>query len=116
MAKYLLLIHEDESALAGADEATYKHLYDEHMAFGAEFKDVLLGGEALTPTPTTTTVRRDGDGFVVTDGAFAEVKEALGGYYLIDVPDLDAAIACAKKVPIGPWDGHIQVRPIMVFE
>ena len=68
----------------------------------------------LEPTATATSVRSDGaGGFTVTDGPFAETKEALGGYYLITADDLDAAIAIAKQVP-APFGG-VEVRPVMVF-
>jgi hypothetical protein len=70
----------------------------------------LLGGAALQPTGTATSVR----GSEVTDGPFAETKEALGGYYLIEAADLDEAIAVAKQVP-APYGG-VEVRPVMVFD
>ena len=74
-----------------------------------------VGGNALQPTATATTIRRDGaGGFTVTDGPFAETKEALGGYYLIEAADLDEAIAIAKQVPAR--FGGVEVRPVMVFE
>lgn len=73
------------------------------------------GGNALQPTGTATAVRKDSSGaFAITDGAFAETKEALGGYYLIDAADLDEAIAVAKQVP-APFGG-VEVRPIRTFD
>jgi hypothetical protein len=83
---------------------------DAHNKFGAENKDAIVGGEALQPTSTATSIR----GGVVTDGAFAETKEALGGYYLIEAADLDAALAIAKQVPAE--FGGVEVRPLMVFD
>ena len=73
------------------------------------------GGQALQPTTTATSIRSDGNGgATVTDGPFAETKEALGGFYLIEAPDLDAAIAIAKTVPAAL--GGVEVRPVMVFD
>jgi hypothetical protein len=76
---------------------------------------VLRGGNALLPTSSATSLRRDSSGkLVVTDGPFAETKEALGGYYLIEATDLDSAIAIASQVPT-PYGG-VEVRPIWVFD
>ena len=108
MAQYLVLIYEDEAAWAAggpAAEAASKA----HAEFGQKHADVLLGGNALQPTSTATTIR---DG-VVTDGPFAETKEALGGYYLIEADDLDQALAIAKEVPT--LAGGIEVRPVLVL-
>ena len=80
-----------------------------HTEFAQKHGDVLRGGEALQPTGTATSIR---DG-VVTDGPFAESKEALGGYYVIEADDLDQALAVAKDVP-APFGG-VEVRPIMTF-
>ena len=70
-----------------------------------------LGSNALQPTQTATTAR----GSSVIDGPYAETKEQLGGYYLIDVPDLDAALEWAKKCPAAQDGGAVEVRPVMVF-
>ena len=80
-----------------------------HQEFGEKYAGVLRGGEALQATGTATTIR---DG-VVTDGPFAETKEALGGYYVIEADDLDQALAIAKDVP-APFGG-VEVRPVMTF-
>jgi hypothetical protein len=73
------------------------------------------GGEALPPTPPATSLRTDGAGVVtVTAGAFAETMEALGGFYLFEAEDLDAAIAIAKTCPAAL--GGVEVRPVMVFD
>ena len=114
MAQYLVLIYEDESALAGADQATYRQVVQDHDAFVQANGAVLRGGNALQPAGTATSVRRDpSGGFTVTDGPFAETKEALGGYYLIEVADLDEALAVAKQVPAR--FGGVEVRPVQVF-
>lgn len=82
----------------------------EHWAFVAGHGGVLQGGHALEPVATATTLRRDATGdVVVTDGPFAETKEALGGYYRIDAADLDEAVGIARRVP-APFGG--EVRPI----
>jgi hypothetical protein len=76
---------------------------------------ILAGGDALHPTETATTLRvRDGDA-VLTDGPFAETKEVLVGYYLIDVADLDAASAWAAKMPLAPY-GSVEIRALMEFD
>jgi hypothetical protein len=108
MAQYLVLIYEDEAAWAAGGPAA-EAVSTAHTDFGQKHADVLLGGNALQPTTTATTIR---DG-VVTDGPFAESKEALGGYYLIEADDLDQALAIAKEVP-APFGG-IEVRPVMAL-
>jgi hypothetical protein len=114
MAQYLILIYEDETSWANADQDTPGQMGKEHVAFGQNNADVLRGGNALHPTTTATSIRRDSSGSVaVTDGPFAETKEALGGYYLIDVADLDEAVAVAKQVP-APFGG-VEVRPVRVL-
>jgi hypothetical protein len=76
---------------------------------------VMVGGEGLQPSATATTVRvRDGER-MLTDGPFAETREQLGGYYLLDCPDLDAAIGWAAKIP-GASSGAVEVRPVMDYE
>ena len=75
---------------------------------------IALGGEALSPTDTATTVRIREGSVSYTDGPFAETKEQLGGFYLIDVEDLDAALAVAARIP-GARTGSIEVRPVWVF-
>jgi hypothetical protein len=114
MAQYLVLIYEDENGYATADQTVYNEVMQAHGAFAEAAGDKLLGGNALEPTSTATSIRQRDDGdFTVTDGPFAESKEALGGYYLIEAADLDAAIAVAKQVPAR--FGGVEVRPIMVF-
>lgn len=115
MAEYLILIYESEAGWEQADAATSDQVMKEHVAFGEQHASALRGGNALEPTATATTIRRDGAGQVaVTDGPFAETKEALGGYYLIEAPDLDSALAIAKDVPAR--FGGVEVRPIRVFD
>jgi hypothetical protein len=86
-----------------------------HQAFGERNGSVLRGGSALQSTATATSLRRDSSGgFIVTDGAFAETKEALGGYYVIEAADLDEALALAEQVP-APFGG-VEVRPVRSFD
>jgi hypothetical protein len=115
MSQYLILLFEDQTGYASADEAFFGQIMQEHQEFQAEAGARNLGGNALQPPSTATSIRKDdAGGFVITDGPFAETKEALGGYYLIEAADLDEAIALAKLVPT-PFGG-IEIRPIMTFE
>ena len=109
--QYLLLIYENEKRFStGYQEAEL----NEYRAFGKEFASAIKGGHALQPTNTAATVRvRDGK-MLSTDGPFAETKEQLGGFYLIEARDRDEAIKIAAKIP-GARFGSIEVRPIMKF-
>ena len=114
MAKYMVLIYENEAGWANAGPQDFDQAMQAHNAFGQNNAAALRGGDALQPTSTATSIRKDASGgFTVTDGPFAETKEALGGYYLIEAADLDAAIAVAKQVPAP--HGGVEVRPVMVF-
>jgi len=114
--QYLLLIYQNEAEYAKNDAATGKKMLEEYGAFtqsiiqNGNFK----GGDRLQPTTTATTVRvRDGK-TLTTDGPFAETREQLAGYYLIEAKDLDTAIAIAARIP-GARIGSIEVRPIWVY-
>ena len=110
--RYLLLIYGRELEEAPPDDvAAASHAA--YAAFSADVKarGLFLAGEALTPTSTATTVRVVDGETVTTDGPFAETKEALGGFYLVEARDLDEAIAIAAKIPAAQ-DGSIEVRPI----
>jgi hypothetical protein len=115
--KYLLTIYGDESRWADVtpeQSAGQMKAYDE-LTRDMQDTGVLLGGEGLQPVATATTVRvRDGER-LLTDGPFAETRETLGGFYLVDVEDLDAAISWAAKIP-GAASGSIEVRPVMNYE
>jgi hypothetical protein len=114
MSEYLVLIYEDQDAMEIADQATFNRIMAGHNEFGERNGAALRGGNALQPTSSATSLRRDATGkLVVTDGPFAETKEVLGGYYLIEASDLDAAIAVASQVPAE--FGGVEVRPIRVF-
>jgi hypothetical protein len=113
MTQYLILIYDDESAWDNAGPEVFQQMMDAHNAYPGQVEALggkVVGGQALQPTTTATTIRGD----LVSDGPFAETKEALGGYYLIEAPDLDTALAAGKACPV--LAGAIEVRPIMVFE
>jgi hypothetical protein len=115
MAEYLILIYGDETALDNLDADASGQMMKEHVVFGENNGGSLRGGNALQRTSTATSLRKDSSGnFAVTDGAFAETKEALAGYYLIEAADLDEALALAKQVPAP--NGGVEVRPIRVFD
>jgi hypothetical protein len=117
--RYLLLIYGEPKVYAEMSEADGKRLMDDYWAFSNEIQKSgeMEGGEALQGVETATTVTvKDGD-TVTTDGPFAETKEFLGGYYLVNVPDLDRAIELAAKIPDAAWGhGKVEVRPIMEFD
>lgn len=110
--QYLLLIYEKEARWATMNEATQISEVREYRAFGKEFADAIKGGKAVQPTVAARTVRAQNGKVAVTDGPFAETKEQLGGFYLVEAPDLDQAAAMAAKIP-GARYGCIEVRPIM---
>jgi hypothetical protein len=111
--QYMLLIYEDESAYADATGPAAMESMGKHMALVQSLGATLVNGAGLKNTPMATTVRTGADGKqALHDGPFAETKEQLGGYYLVDVADLDAAIAIARKVPLR-GQGAIEVRPLL---
>jgi hypothetical protein len=109
--QFLLMIIEDEKRFAkGYDPAEM----GEYQALGKEFASKIKGGNALQPSTAATTVRvRDGKQ-LNTDGPFAEAKEHIGGFYLVDVAGKEEALAIAAKIPAARFGG-IEVRPIMTF-
>ena len=111
--KYALLIYEDE-AIYGPEKAGPKiqEIVGKHMAFSQELGAKRIGGSGLKGTATATTVRTTGGKKAVHDGPFAEAKEQLGGFYLIEAADLDEAIEIAKKLPVLQ-DGAIEIRPLL---
>ncbi|MGB3737003.1 MAG: YciI family protein [Ilumatobacter sp.] len=115
--KYALLLYDDPTNANEFGTPEMDAEMQQWFAFTEELSDAgkNLGGEALTPVETATTVRvRDGK-TVTADGPFAETKETLGGFYLIEAADLDEAIAWAAKIPSAP-SGSVEVRPIMEFD
>ncbi len=114
MPQYLLLIYENETRLPALSKEQFGVELGQYQAFGKEHADWLRGGNALQPTGTAKTVRvRDGKA-LTTDGPFAETKEQLGGYYMVEAATIDEAAAIAGKIP-GARFGCIEVRPIMKF-
>jgi hypothetical protein len=114
--QYLLMIYANEAEYAKIDPATLQKVFEEYGAFtqGIVKSGNFKAGDRLQPTTTATTVRiRDGK-TLMTDGPFAETREQLGGYYLVDAKDLDEALAIAAKIP-GARFGSIEVRPIWVY-
>ena len=111
--RYLLMIADEEAAWDAMPEAEQMQMLQEYGKFGEELEKsgAFVDGARLKPIATATTVRVRNDDITTTDGPFAETKEQFGGYYLIDVPDLDAAIAWAAKIPSARI-GSIEVRPI----
>jgi hypothetical protein len=114
--RYLLLIYGEEST-AAPDPAEAEQIMNEYWAYSEALAaaGVMKAGEALQESNTATTVRVKDTERVVTDGPFAETREVLGGFYLVDVPDLDAALDWAARCP-GAKHGSIEVRPIMEFD
>jgi len=111
--RYLLMIYADQATMPQS-EAELGAMWAEYGSFGRWLEETgqFLGGEALQPISTATTVAvRDGHR-ILTDGPFAETKEQLGGYYLINAADLDAAIEAAARIP-GARTGRVEIRPIM---
>jgi hypothetical protein len=109
IVKVLALIYADETAWDGADEGEREKVYEQYRAFGEAAGDKILGGAELASTRAATTVRvRDGQ-TVVTDGPFAETKEQLGGFYLLDCASLDEAVELAARIP-GAARGAVEVR------
>jgi hypothetical protein len=113
--QYVLLIYEQEQRYATRGQDEMGDEMQEYIAYGKEFAGAIKSCGPLQPTTTATTVRvRDGKR-LTTDGPFAETKEQLGGYYLVEAKDLDHAIAMAAKIP-GVRYGCVEVRPVMTFE
>jgi hypothetical protein len=109
--KYALLICTSEKVNAARSPAEVEAEMAEYMAFQEDAAAAILGGEQLYPTTDTTTVRVRNGEVLASDGPFAETKEQMGGFYLVDAKDLDEAIDLASKIP-GARKGAIEVRPI----
>jgi hypothetical protein len=114
--KYLCLIYDDEKKWETMSKAEADAYMGEYFAFtnGIKASGHYIGGEALQPVATATTVRSRNGKLSTTDGPFAETKEQLGGYYLIEARDLNDALQVAQKIP-SVRTGSIEVRPIQEF-
>lgn len=118
--QYMLLIYEDEAAEAARSEEEQRASIDAHIALAARLRAEgrFIAGDPLQPSPTATTVRLDGESqsrggkVVITDGPYADTKEQLGGFYIVEAGDLDQALADAAAIPSIGW-GVIEVRPLL---
>lgn len=120
MARYVALIYSTVESGWPSDPAVGAAVMEDYFAFGdrAEASGVLAGGDALEPPAAARTVRvvgGKGGEVLTTDGPFAETKEVLGGFYLLDCANLDEALTWASAIP-GAWDGCVEVRPVIDFE
>ncbi|MGI9528502.1 MAG: YciI family protein [Acidimicrobiia bacterium] len=115
MPKYAALIYTPAETEGEGTPEEWQQVMADYVEFGekAGAAGVILGGEALEGTNTATTVRANGKGgdVITTDGPFAETKDVLGGFYLLECADLDEAVAWAAQIP-GAWHGRIEVRPV----
>jgi hypothetical protein len=114
MAKYLVLIYGDERKWAEAPDQWHQQNADRHRVFNAEAGTAVLGGNELEPTAQAISVRAGADGRPeATDGPFLETKEVIGGYYLLEAPDLSAAIELAGGIPEAstPFSG-VEIRAV----
>jgi len=116
--RYLMLIYGDETEEAKRPEAEMPAHMARWLGYTEELEKSgkMLGGDALMPTATATTVRLGEGGTITSDGPFAETKEQLGGFYMVEAEDLDEAIQWAAKMPNLPEGGSVEVRPIMEFD
>jgi hypothetical protein len=108
--QYALLIHEKPGAYEALGDDERKAITDEYWALREH--PAIVGGASLQPATSATTVRQDGGKTLVTDGPFADTKEAFAGFYLLEADDLDAALAIAEKVPAVRLGGSVEVRPL----
>lgn len=115
--KYLLLVHLDAERMAGQTPAEWSRLDRDSLAYDRELEQRghYLASAALADPADAVIVRREGESFATTDGPFAETREHLGGFILIEARDLNEAIAIAARVPVGRF-GAIEVRPVMTIE
>jgi hypothetical protein len=115
--RYLCLIYEDEKWWEKATEADMQQGMAEYNGFTEAIKQAgnYIGGEALQPTKTATSVRVRNGKLSTTDGPYVETKEQLGGYYLIKAKDLNEAVQVASRIP-GAKHGTVEVRPVMEFD
>ena len=112
--QYLLLLYVDQNTFAAMSEAEQKKGFAAYMEFNKVLLDkgALVTAAQLKSTETATTIRGDAGGkLAMTDGPFAEAKEQLGGFYLLECASLDDALALAKQCP-GAWHGAVEVRPV----
>jgi hypothetical protein len=114
--KYMLLIYGNEAARQSVTKEQMGQMFAAYGAYTEAMKKAgaFVAGDPLQPSSTASTVRINGGGAKVVNGPYADTKEQLGGYYIIDVPDLDAALSWASRCP-GASVGTLEVRPIMAM-
>ena len=112
--RYVLMINVDESLYSQMGKAEQGAMMAEYQAFGARYKEKIVGGDALHPVATATTVRVRNGKTLSTDGPFAETKEQLNGFYVVACANLDEAVDIASHIP-DAVRGSIEVRPVMEF-
>jgi hypothetical protein len=114
--RYMFLIYTQEDAVARASEQEMRNIFERHRTVMAEAGNlgILQGAEPLATTATATTVRIENGKVLTTDGPFAETKEQLAGYYILECKDLDEAIAWAARIPTecGGASGCVEIRPM----
>jgi hypothetical protein len=115
MPRYVLLIYDDEQAWAAMTQERSAELTGAYQGYTDDLRrtGAFVAGDALLPTATATTVAVVDGETLTTDGPYAETKEQLGGFYLIEAADLDEAIDLAARVPSTKMGGRIEVRPVM---
>lgn len=114
---YMLMIYENEALMAERSAAEQQAIFGEYSAFSGELRDdgAFVAGDPLQPSSTATCVKVRNGKRITTDGPYAETKEQLGGYYLLNCKTLDEALAYAARIPTAR-DGVIEVRPVMELE
>jgi hypothetical protein len=120
--RYAILIYDENTANPSPEPPPaeiMQQVMDEYFAYSKMLRDrgAFQAGEALQPVPTATTIRGSQSGdFTTTDGPFAETKEALGGFYIVEARDLDEALELARACPGVKYGASIEVRPVVAFE
>jgi hypothetical protein len=111
--KYMLLIYGNEAGMQAVKQADIDQMMAAYGAYTEALKKagVLVGGDRLKPSTTATTIRTPNGKMQVLDGPYAEAKEQLGGYYIIETPDLDSALLWAKRCPAAASSGGVELRP-----
>jgi hypothetical protein len=116
--RYLLMIHADQSGWEAMSDDEREARLAQYTAFArrARERGILHGGDELQSTASATTVRVQNGETLVTDGPYAETKEALGGFFLVEADSMDEAVELAKQLPEPPAGGGIEIRPVYVDE
>lgn len=110
--KFMVLVYGQEEVEAKMSQDEWQALLAEHNAFGTKYGEKVLAGDALEPTHTAKTIRQASGTVTVMDGPFAETKEQLGGFYIIEAADINEAVAMARDLPMSEHSS-VEVRPVM---